>query len=175
MPQIHVADWHKRTNDIYPVIFLGFSLVTFIVLVVLPINNWNLRLVIWAASLLPVFSLGTLFYYAYTDQIQKVYFVDRRDTVTIVTRVLDDKQLPYKKSWNGDGYNFHLEDAYGLTVQIKSYNPGGKNYLSETVSSMSIVKLQPITATTQPLSDSLRRKLDEAFAPAGLSETNLIK
>ena len=167
--------WHQRAGEIYFKVIAGLLLAAFIAFAILPTDNWSIRVIVLVASSLPILALGTLFHYVYAEQIQKIYFVDRRDATIIVTQVLDDKQLPYQKHWNGDGYTFRLDDANGLTLQVKSFYPEGKNILSEKISLMSIVKLQPIKPSTKLLSDSLKRKLDEAFAPAGLRETIAIK
>ncbi len=132
-----------------------------------PASNETLQGVVWVVGMMVIFMVAFVYRAKYAHESEKIYLVNRRDAAAIVTNVLDDKQLPYQKIWNGMGYNFHIHDAHDLVVEVQDADKS--RYSSEAyVSSISRLRLKSVNKNNQLLANSLRHKLDEAFSPVGL-------
>ncbi len=133
-------------------------------------TNEMLQGLVWVASTLVIVIMSLYYRAKYAHQIEKICVVNRRDAVEIVTAVLEKKQLPHQKIWNGAGYNFHIDGTDALVIEVKDAT---NNIFSSDVAvgSMSRLRLKAINGHNQPLAHSLQRKLDEAFKPAGLQQS----
>jgi hypothetical protein len=132
-----------------------------------PASNETVQGVIWVVGTMVIFMVAWAYRAKYADESENIYLVNRRDAVAIVTDVLDDKQLPYQKIWNGKGYNFHIHDAHDLVVEVEDADKS--RYSSEAyVSSISRLRLKSVNKNNELLAKSLRYKFNEAFAPVGL-------
>lgn len=89
--------------------------------------------------------------------VRRFFLVNLPDALQVVKQALIEANIPFRQ----ETYNLILDDG-AVTVEIYSDRYGHRGPWG------SIIRLRPCTPDRQPLINTLRAKIDEAFLPKGL-------
>lgn len=133
------------------------------VVLALPVGIVGFRLLMRGGPLLfiVVFALIIFILYQVLDgllpqSLTKIFYVPREDAEQVIENVLQEKKFPYE--WRKN--SFHLTD---IKIKVKT-----RRNLSFSEDGCCI-QITPNTPENAPLIASLCTKIDDAFAPKGLS------
>ena len=88
---------------------------------------------------------------------RRFFLINLPDALQVVKYALVEANIPFRQ----EAYNLIMEDG-AITIEMYSDRYGRHGIC------VSVIRLSPCTPDQQPLINTLRAKIDEAFLPKGL-------